>query len=54
MSYKDNLSNVEAKIIEACNRAGRKRDSVQLIAVSKTKPNEAISEIYDCGIRDFG
>ncbi len=29
-------------------------NSVQLIAVSKTKPNEDILEAYQCGQRDFG
>ncbi len=29
-------------------------DSVRLIAVSKTKPNEDILEAYHCGQRDFG
>jgi len=29
-------------------------EGVTLIAVSKTKPNEAILEAYECGIRDFG
>lgn len=29
-------------------------EGVTLIAVSKTKPNEAVLEAYDCGIRDFG
>ncbi|MCF0129489.1 MAG: YggS family pyridoxal phosphate-dependent enzyme [Pseudobutyrivibrio sp.] len=54
MSYKENLTNVEKRIQEACERAGRERNSVQLIAVSKTKPKEAITEIYDSGIRAFG
>ena len=54
MSYKENLTNVEKRIQEAGERAGRERNSVQLIAVSKTKPKEAITEIYDSGIRAFG
>ena len=29
-------------------------EGVTLIAVSKTKPNEAVLEAYECGIRDFG
>ncbi len=29
-------------------------DNIQLVAVSKTKPVEAIKEAYDCGQRDFG
>ncbi len=51
---KENLAAVEQRIAEACARAGRSRDEVTLIAVSKTKPVEMLSEVYDAGTRDFG
>lgn len=51
---KENLEKVEEKIAKACERAGRAREEVTLIAVSKTKPVEMLQEIYDEGIRDFG
>ena len=51
---KENLEEVEEKIAKACERAGRAREEVTLIAVSKTKPIEMLQEIYDEGIRDFG
>ena len=51
---KTNLADVEAKIIEACKRAGRAREDVTLIAVSKTKPVDMLQEVYDTGIRNFG
>ncbi len=50
----DNLNQVEANIQAACEKAGRKRSEITLIAVSKTKPAAMIQEIYDAGIRDFG
>lgn len=50
----ENLQNIENRIQEACARAGRKRDEVTLIAVSKTKPVEMLQEVYKEGIRDFG
>ncbi len=50
----ENLKNVEANVMEACQKAGRDRREVTLIAVSKTKPLEMLSTIYDQGIRDFG
>ena len=50
---KENLANVE-NIEQACKNAGRSRDEVTLIAVSKTKPVEMLQEIYDENIRDFG
>ena len=51
---KENLANVEKNIEQACKNAGRSRDEVTLIAVSKTKPVEVLQEIYDENIRDFG
>lgn len=51
---KTNLADVEAKIIEACKRAGRAREDVSLIAVSKTKPVDMLQEVYDTGIRNLG
>ena len=51
---KDNLKKVEENIQAACDRSGRNRDEVTLIAVSKTKPVEMLQEIYDENIRDFG
>lgn len=51
---KENLENVESMIAESCERAGRDREDVTLIAVSKTKPVPMLQEIYDLGIREFG
>ena len=51
---KDNLEFVEKNIQNACDRAGRKRSEVTLIAVSKTKPVSDIRQAMDCGITVFG
>ena len=51
---KENLAKVEQNIALACKNAGRAREEVTLIAVSKTKPVPMLQEIYDEGIRDFG
>ena len=51
---KDNLKNVEERVQEACDRAGRKREEVTLIAVSKTKPVSDIYEVMETGIKDYG
>ena len=53
-ALRENLMVVEDRIRAACSRANRDRGSVELIAVSKTKPAEMIREIYDCGQRAFG
>ena len=51
---RDQLHEVETRIQAACARAGRKREEVTLIAVSKTKPVEVLQEAYDLGVRVFG
>lgn len=51
---KENLKNVEDNIQKSCEKVGRNRDEVTLIAVSKTKPIEMLNEIYNEEIRDFG
>ena len=50
----ENLKEVEARICAACERSGRKREDVTLIAVSKTKPVEMLKEAYMTGSRYFG
>jgi pyridoxal phosphate enzyme (YggS family) len=49
-----NLQAVEATIQVACEAAGRPRSTVQLLAVSKTFPFEAVLEAAACGQRAFG
>ena len=44
------MQNIQA----ACDRAGRNREDVTLIAVSKTKPVQMLQEAYDLGVRVFG
>jgi pyridoxal phosphate enzyme (YggS family) len=49
-----NLQAVEATIQAACEAASRPRSTVQLLAVSKTFPAEAVLEAAACGQRAFG
>ncbi len=51
---RENLQVVEDNIVKACQRAGRDRSEVTLIAVSKTKPVSDIREAMACGITVFG
>lgn len=51
---RENLSEVRKKIEDACERAGRSKEDVTLIAVSKNQPVERLREAYDAGVRDFG
>jgi PLP dependent protein len=49
-----NLQAVDASILAAANAAGRPRDAVQLLAVSKTFPAEAVLEALGAGQTAFG
>ena len=51
---KQNLAEVEERICAACERAGRDRSEVTLIAVSKTKPVEMMEACMECGVVTFG
>ena len=51
---RENLDIVERNIQAACDKAGRDRSEVTLVAVSKTKPVSDLMEAYDAGIRVFG
>ncbi len=50
----ENLARIEDAIAAACQRAGRARGEVELMAVSKTFPAEAIVEGAELGLRLFG
>jgi pyridoxal phosphate enzyme (YggS family) len=50
----DNILQVGSRIQTATQAAHRPENSVQLLAVSKTKPAAALREAYAAGLRDFG
>ena len=54
MSVCENYKEVEKHIEAACKRAGRKREEVTLIAVSKTKPVSMIEELLSLNVIEFG
>jgi pyridoxal phosphate enzyme (YggS family) len=51
---KDNLRRVESHIAHAAEKAGRNRQDVQLIAVTKLMPLEVIQAGIEAGLRVFG
>ncbi|WP_036800039.1 YggS family pyridoxal phosphate-dependent enzyme [Photobacterium marinum] len=53
-SIKQNIEQVISQITSASKKCGRKADSVQLLAVSKTKPITAIEEAIAAGQFAFG
>ena len=50
----ENMERVKQVMEKACEKAGRDKEAVTLIAVSKTKPVDMLREAYDAGARDFG
>ncbi|MBR0091946.1 MAG: hypothetical protein IJP92_09635, partial [Lachnospiraceae bacterium] len=54
LTIKERLAAVEARIAAACSRAGRPREAVTLIAVSKTHPAEDVLEAMCAGQLVFG
>uniref|UniRef100_Q3AQW5 Pyridoxal phosphate homeostasis protein n=1 Tax=Chlorobium chlorochromatii (strain CaD3) TaxID=340177 RepID=Q3AQW5_CHLCH len=53
-SIASNLAAIHAQVAAACKQAGRKPESVRLIAVSKTKSAELVREAFDAGQLEFG
>ena len=54
MEIHKNLEIIEERISAACEKAGRLRDEVKLVAVSKRKPAEAVIEAAEAGQILFG
>jgi pyridoxal phosphate enzyme (YggS family) len=50
----ENLAKIEAEIVEACEKTGRERDSVKLIAVCKTYPASLAQVAINSGVKDLG
>ncbi len=50
----ENLERLEEAIAWACRQAGRRRDEVELMAVSKTYPAATIVEAAELGLKLFG
>jgi pyridoxal phosphate enzyme (YggS family) len=49
-----NLAALQDRVHAACAAAGRSRDDVTVIAVSKTWPASDVELLRDLGVRDFG
>ncbi len=50
----NNIKELQNRIAQACESAGRDADEITLVAVSKTKPIEHIKTAYGCGQIHFG
>lgn len=52
--FSRNLAAVEERIVRACGRAGRARETVRLLPITKTVPARVLRYAHAAGIRDFG
>lgn len=53
-SLAERLETVEDRISRAARSAGRRREEIRLVAVTKVFPASTIVEAYQLGLRDFG
>jgi pyridoxal phosphate enzyme (YggS family) len=54
VSLRERIEAVEQRIQNAAARAGKRREEITLVAVSKKFPAAEIREAYACGLRAFG
>ena len=54
MLIAENTAKIEERILKACDSAGRKREDVTLMGISKFVPVNLVKEAYGAGIRFFG
>ncbi len=51
---RERITSLEAQIQSACSRAGKKREDITLVCVSKTFGDDAVREAMASGLLDFG
>jgi pyridoxal phosphate enzyme (YggS family) len=54
MELAERLATIEERLTAACSRSGRTRDSVQLMAVTKTHPPATVDAAVELGLTLFG
>jgi len=54
MLIAEKIARIEERILNACISAGRKREEITLMGVTKFEAAEKIEEAFRCGIRCFG
>jgi len=54
MNIKQNLEEVQGRILRACERAARPSNAVTLVAITKTHDAATIRKAFEAGIRHFG
>ncbi len=54
MDIKKNIENLWRRIEEVCNKVGRKKEEIEIVAVSKGVNTERIKEAINCGLNKIG
>ena len=54
MSIKTNLENINQRILKACEKSGRNKDDILILAVTKFRTPKEINEAISLGITDIG
>ncbi|XID95311.1 YggS family pyridoxal phosphate-dependent enzyme [Paenibacillaceae bacterium WGS1546] len=54
MALEDRLRDVESRLQQACARAGRKREDVRIVAVTKTVSTESAAAVVRAGVAHIG
>ena len=54
LQVQENLKRIEEQLAQACVKAGRKREEVTLMAVTKTVPPERINAALSAGVTCIG
>jgi pyridoxal phosphate enzyme (YggS family) len=48
------LAEIESRIVDATSKAGRRREEIELIVVSKNHPAQMVIDLLELGVRSFG
>lgn len=54
MDIKKNIENLWKRIEETCNKVGRKKEEIEIVAVSKGVDIERIKDAINCGLNKIG
>ena len=50
----NSIKEINERVCQTAEKCGRNPDEIQIVAVSKTHPAQAVREAYQAGMRVFG
>ncbi|MEO0122188.1 MAG: YggS family pyridoxal phosphate-dependent enzyme, partial [candidate division WOR-3 bacterium] len=54
LDIRKNIENLWQRIEEVCNKIGRKKEEIEIVAISKGVDIERIKEAINCGLNKIG